>query len=81
MGGEVPVATTSYLLRDSETSSFVGFVSSSPLASVVVGTYGDGYWLTANNVTLAMPVPEPGTYGMMLAGLGVVGWLARRRRT
>jgi hypothetical protein len=26
------------------------------------------------------PVPEPETYGMMLAGLGVVGMIARRRR-
>ncbi|MBA5637318.1 PEP-CTERM sorting domain-containing protein [Duganella sp. LX20W] len=25
-------------------------------------------------------VPEPETYGMLLAGLGVVGWLARRRK-
>ena len=25
------------------------------------------------------PVPEPGTYGMMLGGLGVLGLLARRR--
>jgi hypothetical protein len=30
-------------------------------------------------VSLAAPVPEPETYGMMLAGLGVVGFLARRR--
>jgi hypothetical protein len=27
------------------------------------------------------PVPEPETYALMLGGLGVVGWLARRRRT
>jgi hypothetical protein len=26
------------------------------------------------------PVPEPETYALMLAGLGVVGWTARRRR-
>jgi len=29
---------------------------------------------------MLQPVPEPETYGMMLAGLGVVGLLARRRK-
>jgi hypothetical protein len=28
----------------------------------------------------ASPAPEPETYAMLLAGLGVVGFLARRRR-
>ncbi len=28
----------------------------------------------------ANPVPEPETYALLLAGLGVVGWMARRRQ-
>ena len=29
---------------------------------------------------VAMPVPEPETYAMMLAGLGLLGWLSKRRK-
>lgn len=31
-------------------------------------------------IMMAAPVPEPETYGMMLGGLGVLGFLARRRK-
>lgn len=37
---------------------------------------GAGYTLT---FSAAAPVPEAGTYGMMLAGLGLVGFAVRRR--
>jgi hypothetical protein len=30
---------------------------------------------------VAAPIPEPETYAMMLAGLGLVGWMAKRRRS
>ncbi len=38
--------------------------------------------LASYSVTMsATPVPEPGTLGLMLAGVGVVGFLVRRRNT
>jgi hypothetical protein len=32
-----------------------------------------------SQVITAAPVPEPESYAMLLAGLGLVGWAARRR--
>lgn len=42
-----------------------------------VGT-SDSYGGSLDNVLLSA-VPEPSTYGMMLAGLGLIGFTARRR--
>lgn len=70
--------TLTYDLTDATTASFVGFVSTAPLASVSLGTDGGQYWPTANNVVLA--VPEPATYGMMLVGVTLLGMAVRRRR-
>ncbi|MBT0959896.1 PEP-CTERM sorting domain-containing protein [Denitromonas sp. IR12] len=36
--------------------------------------------LTDLGFTAVTPVPEPETYAMLLAGLGMVGWQVRRRR-
>ena len=33
----------------------------------------------ARDVAVFAPIPEPGTYAMMLAGLGLMGFAARRR--
>lgn len=42
----------------------------------VTGPFGGSYLLSSH----LMPIPEPGTLAMLMAGLGVVGLLARRRR-
>ena len=44
---------------------------SGTMVSATSGSFGGAVMLP--------PVPEPATYGMMLAGLGLVGFMARRR--
>jgi hypothetical protein len=68
----------SYDLNDAATTDFLGFVSGTPLAAITLTAgYDPAWYASANKVVLA--VPEPATWGMLLAGLGVVGALRRRR--
>jgi len=41
----------------------------------------DSYGGSLDNVTLIAAVPEPETYAMMLAGLGLMGFVASRRKS
>ena len=51
-----------------------GFVWASPLTDPVKAAN------TNAETFLVRAVPEPGTYALMFAGLGLVGWMARRRQ-
>ncbi len=62
------------------------FLFSSPITAsklTFIGLGGDGlYALSEIQVTGVAVVPEPGSYGMMLAGLALMGGvIARRRRS
>ncbi|GJI99863.1 hypothetical protein RugamoR64_04020 [Duganella rhizosphaerae] len=55
---------------------FHGFLENTPSISYLTMT---GAYLGATNFTV-VAVPEPETYGMLLAGLGLLGVAARRRK-
>lgn len=67
-----------------DTLNFVRFNSPTALTSTrtpFATSVGASTWsLNGNNLVFTAPVPEPSTYALMLAGLGAVGFMARRRR-
>jgi PEP-CTERM motif len=77
--------TVEQTILNATASSFLGFVSSrgelisASIESVQSATSGSFLWPTVDNLVLAA-VPEPETYALMLGGLALVGWMARRRR-
>ncbi|MFN0186620.1 MAG: FxDxF family PEP-CTERM protein [Aquabacterium sp.] len=67
---------------DSGRWTFIGIdgVTVSPLVLTLTGTRDRSSALYSGELTVTAVVPEPGTYALMLAGLGAVGFVARRRR-
>lgn len=59
-------------------SGFTGVLAAGSYNLTVSGNAGSGASY-GGNVVLT-PIPEPETYALMLAGLGVVGFVAARRR-
>jgi hypothetical protein len=66
-----------------DTLNFVRFSSPTALSSTrtqFATSVGASSWsLNGNNLVFTAPVPEPSTYALMLAGLGALGFMARRR--
>lgn len=56
-----------------------GAVSFSGDANVMAGLFQAGGAVALD--AIPSPVPEPETYAMLLAGLGLLGWVVQRRKT
>jgi hypothetical protein len=58
---------------------FTATVTGTGIDTLVFSSANDPGWTYLDDVSLT-PLPEPETYAMMLAGLGLLGLAARRRR-
>lgn len=79
-------ASSNVVASDTFTGVLGGFAHSSFLGSLGPGTYtllatGNAVRDASLDISLSFtaPIPEPAAYGMLLAGLGIVAMLARRR--
>ena len=61
-------------------AELVNWVGSAPASLTIVGIKSATSLSSYSGVVAVTPVPEPETYAMLLAGLGVMGAIARRRK-
>lgn len=78
-------ATTSQWINDAKTEnfSFSQVVNAGDKIDFIVGVgaSGWGWGNTPLSLTITQAVPEPESYALMMAGLGLIGVIARRRKS
>ncbi|MRW86287.1 PEPxxWA-CTERM sorting domain-containing protein [Pseudoduganella sp. FT26W] len=74
------IATGGFSGWQTSTMTFTAAEATQVLSFFAQGSAGAPPFLLLDNVSLTAAVPEPSTWGMMLGGMGLVGFMARRRR-
>jgi PEP-CTERM motif len=86
-GLTVTLQDASFAVVDSDNTPLDGFsfgsLAAGNYALNVLGfaTGSQGGFYAGGLIAQTAPIPEPETYTLMLAGLGIVGFIARRRRS
>lgn len=60
--------------------TLTGLVATGASTELKFGAYNAPSFTRLDNISVTAAVPEPATYGMLLAGLGLLGVAARRRQ-
>ncbi|MGH8618576.1 MAG: PEP-CTERM sorting domain-containing protein [Burkholderiales bacterium] len=79
-GWELAVLDTAGAMLNSDSANGPLMFSFADYASLEVFFAGGNFISTLTSFQLASPVPEPESYAMLLAGLGVLGFIVRRRK-
>jgi len=81
LGSEKSYGSFEYLGTEVATSYQTITLSSDAISDLNAAiARGDDQWAIGGSFAPTAPIPEPETYALMLAGLGLVGWMAKRRK-
>lgn len=80
LGAEATYGSFEYQVTDSNVVRTLT-LNQKALDDLNAAIAGDGSeWAFGGTFEPTAPIPEPETYALMLAGLGLVGWMAKRRK-
>ncbi len=77
-----PAATTGSYVKvfSLDSTAFDSLLAGTTAGKAYVNIHTPGTYAGGEIRGFLAPIPEPETYAMMLAGLGMLGWMAKRRR-